>query len=201
MAQDVALWGAVYTDVPEVRVPQSGGGTASFFDVSDTTATASDVAQGKLFHASDGTLTTGTASGGGGIVIPQGFAYYNGYLLPEIPEHDSGYDYAWIRKNDQNDVYDLVLGNGAWYTKSGTATLDNWALIFANLTTRGSRQYTIPQDGSATDWGTPVTSTSSYYGTNTDRKVIWSNHDIRIASLSGNVLLKRGYALTAGGVS
>lgn len=68
MAQDVALWGVAYTDVPEVRVPKQGGGMAAFHDVSDTTASAADVAQGKLFHAADGTLTTGTASGGGGDV-------------------------------------------------------------------------------------------------------------------------------------
>lgn len=35
-------------------------------DVSDTTAVASDVAQGKTFHLADGTQTIGTNSGGGG---------------------------------------------------------------------------------------------------------------------------------------
>lgn len=68
MAQDVALWGVVYTDTPTIQVPKSGGGMAAFHDVTDTTAAAADVAQGKLFHAADGTLTEGTASGGGGSI-------------------------------------------------------------------------------------------------------------------------------------
>lgn len=64
MAKNITLMGASYTDVPAVVLPQTGGGTASFTDVTDTTATASDVAQGKVFYAADGNQTVGTASGG-----------------------------------------------------------------------------------------------------------------------------------------
>lgn len=66
MAQNITLLGANYPDVPSVNLPKTGGGTASFVDVTDTTADASDVASGKYFYASDGTKTLGTASGGGG---------------------------------------------------------------------------------------------------------------------------------------
>lgn len=66
MAQNITLLGASYSAVPAVLLPKTGGGTARFDDASVTTATASDVAQGKIFLASNGTITTGTASGGGG---------------------------------------------------------------------------------------------------------------------------------------
>ena len=66
MAQNITIMGASYSDVPAVQLPKTGGGTARFDDASITTATASDVASGKIFLANDGTITTGTASGGGG---------------------------------------------------------------------------------------------------------------------------------------
>lgn len=66
MSQNVTVQGASYSAVPAVQLPKTGGGTASFFDVSDTTAAASDVASGKYFYTSAGVRTQGTASGGGG---------------------------------------------------------------------------------------------------------------------------------------
>lgn len=66
MAKNITLMGASYSDVPAVVLPQTGGGTARFDDASVTTATASDVAEGKVFLSADGTITTGSSSGGGG---------------------------------------------------------------------------------------------------------------------------------------
>jgi len=64
MAQNITLLGASYSDVPAVQLPKTGGGTATFTDVTDTTAAAADVASGKYFYTSGGTRTQGTASGG-----------------------------------------------------------------------------------------------------------------------------------------
>jgi len=66
MAQNITLLGASYSAVPGVTLPKTGGGTATFYDVSDTTAAASDVASGKYFYTSAGVRTEGTNSGGGG---------------------------------------------------------------------------------------------------------------------------------------
>ena len=66
MAQNITLLGASYSDVPAVTLPKTGGGTASFTDVTDTTAAASDVASGKYFYTAAGVRTQETSSGGGG---------------------------------------------------------------------------------------------------------------------------------------
>lgn len=69
MAKNISWLGATYTGVPAITLPQQGGGTARFDDASVTTAAAGDVAQGKIFLASDGTPTEGTNSGGGGVTV------------------------------------------------------------------------------------------------------------------------------------
>lgn len=61
MAQNITLLGANYPDVPAVELPKTGGGTALFTDVSDTTAAAADVAAGKYFYDSSGVKTPGSA--------------------------------------------------------------------------------------------------------------------------------------------
>lgn len=66
MPQNISLWGATYSNVPGVNLPKAGGGTALFADPSGVTAQPADVAQGKYFLDSSGTLQQGTASGGGG---------------------------------------------------------------------------------------------------------------------------------------
>lgn len=60
MAQNVTIQGASYTDVPSIEIPKTNGGTASFVDISDTTAAAEDVEQGKIFYTANGTRSVGT---------------------------------------------------------------------------------------------------------------------------------------------
>ena len=60
MAQTISIAGTSYPDVPSLSIPKTGGGTASFTDVTDTTATASDVVAGKYIYTANGTKTQGT---------------------------------------------------------------------------------------------------------------------------------------------
>ena len=59
---NITLWGASYTDVPAILLPQTGSGTVRFTEVSDTTATASTVLYPNYFYTANGTRTQGTVA-------------------------------------------------------------------------------------------------------------------------------------------
>ena len=59
---NITWLGASYSNVPWLTLPKTGGGTARFDDVTDTTATASTVLSGSGFHAANGTWTNGSVT-------------------------------------------------------------------------------------------------------------------------------------------
>jgi hypothetical protein len=55
---NVRINGVTYSDVPSVSIPDSSGeGNATFFDTATATATASDIASGKVAFNSNGAVT------------------------------------------------------------------------------------------------------------------------------------------------
>ena len=82
MAQSVVINGVTYSDVPEVDIPKSGGGTAPFYDTSDADAGQGDVLSGKTYYK-DGKKTGSMTNNGdtsgdisskdGTVNIPSGY--------------------------------------------------------------------------------------------------------------------------------
>lgn len=73
MAQQVVIAGAMFNDVPAISVPDANNVFHSFLDttIASNAASASDIASGKLAYV-NGSLVTGTASGGGGLEYESG---------------------------------------------------------------------------------------------------------------------------------
>lgn len=79
----VVINSVTYANCPEVDIPKSGGGTAKFYDASETDVTASHVLSGKKFVGSSGqdtgSMTNNGATGGtistkaGTYTIPAGY--------------------------------------------------------------------------------------------------------------------------------
>lgn len=56
MAKNVVINGVTYQSVPEVDIPQSGGGTAKFFDTTGANITAADLPTGKTGFGASGAV-------------------------------------------------------------------------------------------------------------------------------------------------
>lgn len=128
--KDITLMGATYQDVPAVLLPQSGGGTARFDDCSVVTAAAADVVSGKIFVASDGTVTTGTASTGG-------LQYIDSLYSDEIALEDT--DYAtWTPSTSATPI----IAAGAVCAKTFTATNVNLNDYYSRFLVEINVEYT-----------------------------------------------------------
>ena len=125
MAQNITLLGASYSAVPAVTLPKTGGGTARFDDCTVVTASASDVASGKIFVAADGTITTGTSSGGGG---------------------GGGGDYPWFGPNTVKDYTKTLTFNLANDTSFDSWTASTTAASILAAPTTNDFTYSYDRD-------------------------------------------------------
>ena len=135
MAQNISLWGNTYSNVPSILLPKSGGGNASFTDVTPTTATASDVASGKIFFTSSGVQTTGTNSGGGGAsnLVEGTFTTSSsaGTGSLTIPYTGSGYPIAAIVVIEGGAYNSAISG---WYNSTQRYAVGQWTMSKSVMT-------------------------------------------------------------------
>ena len=83
MAVSVVINGVTYSNVPEVDIPLSGGGTAKFYDTSSADIAQGDVLTGKTAYGASGSVSGSMANNGstsgtigtkaGTVVIPAGY--------------------------------------------------------------------------------------------------------------------------------
>lgn len=83
MAQNVVINGVTYSNVPEVDIPKSGGGTAKFFDTAGANFAAADLLTGKTGFGASGSVSGSMANNGntdgtistkaGTVTIPAGY--------------------------------------------------------------------------------------------------------------------------------
>lgn len=83
MAQNVIINGVTYSNVPEVDIPKSGGGTAKFYDTTGANFAAADMLTGKTGFGASGSISGSMANNGntdgtistkaGTVTIPAGY--------------------------------------------------------------------------------------------------------------------------------
>lgn len=199
MSQNISLWGANYSNVPSVELPKQGGGTASFTDVSDTTAAASDVASGKYFYTSAGVKTAGTASGGASNFVMGEFttSSSSGVHSVTIPYTGTGYPIA-IMVYVEGGAYNNSDANATtWYNSVQRYAVGQW--------TYSKRfQYTEPDYGASGTKNQGVTtaiyknstsSATSYTRTSAMSTVVLTSNDpsaaaVNVVTMSSKTTMK-----------
>lgn len=191
MSQEIELWGETYSGVPGIRLPTATG-QASFYDVSDTTAVAADVASGKLFHAADGSLVTGAASSNfvtGTFTTPSSA----GVSSLTIPYSGSGYPvmaYIVIEGGAYNSSV------SAWYNSTQRYAIGAWAMSKSVMTsaptygTSGTQNQAVTMSiyKNSTSSSTSYTRTSAM-STNTFSSSNASNAAATAVRFKGNTTL------------
>lgn len=172
--KDIALLNAVYYDVPAVELPINGGGTATFTDVTDTTAIASDVAQGKYFYNANGVRTAGTGSGGGGVINNGSDVFFIDYdgsivasysksnlVMPSNPSHTGLTSQGWNWTQQQIINQLNAYPNQPVYVGQMYTTDDGKTRVYVHFEEERKSPYLgLGVNGTVTiDWGDNTTST------------------------------------------
>lgn len=142
MAQNVIINGVTYSDVPEVDIPKSGGGTAKFYDASGANAVGADIRNGKIAYGASGEVvgtmpenTAGTAyisTKDQEVTIPQGYHSGSGKVaiaLAEVAKLIAGNIKSGVTILGQagsSMVQDTTIGSGAATASSILSGFSAW---------------------------------------------------------------------------
>lgn len=140
MAQNISLLGASYSAVPSVLLPKTGGGTAKFTDVSDTTAADADVTSGKYYYNASGERRAGTNSGGGGSSMNVQVAAGVNRVATTTYTAVTGQSLT-VEKSGTYDVY--------WTGYRSSTGGTNGSQLYIGSTAHGSAQTTFSNNGQA----------------------------------------------------
>lgn len=146
MAQQVVIAGAMFEDVPSISVPDANNVYHPFLDttIASNAAAASDIAQGKLAYV-NGSLVTGTNSGGGG----GGLEYESGTWSPS--SNIARGDISFSKTHTSIPIMILLADTVGDYS---TATYTNFMFGFLNWYTAFGKS--IPCTSSAVRYASVV---------------------------------------------
>ena len=99
-----------YNGVESVTFPTSPSGTATFFEVSDTTATASDVLNSKYFYTAAGVKTQGTGTAPSPTLITKSITANGTYNASS----DNADGYSSVTVSVSGSGSGLVYESGTW---------------------------------------------------------------------------------------
>ena len=132
MAQNITLLGASYADVPAVNLPKTGGGTARFTDVTDTTATAAVVRAGNYFYSEAGTRTQGSLVDGSATAPASISTTGASVVIAQI----QGYPRVGFKK-----TVSVTPSVTAGYISNGTAG-DSSVTLYSDVISKSAATYT-----------------------------------------------------------
>lgn len=135
-SKNVIAKGTTYNGVESITLPTSPSGDATFYEISDTTATASDVLNSKYFYTAAGVKTQGTGTAPSPTLITKNITQngtYNassdnadGYSSVTVSVSGGGDTWSWMGKNPakvQTSLNEKVyLKDSAFATWTPTTT-------------------------------------------------------------------------------
>lgn len=127
---DITWLGARWQGVGYVSLPKTGGGEASFHDLSgDTLSDASQLSEGIIAHLADGSQVTGTGSGGAKYVTGEFTAQSSaGVQTIDIPYNGNGFPIAamvYVKGGINNST---ASGQSDWYNSLTRYNVGQWTM-------------------------------------------------------------------------